>query len=218
MLGASSRLEASHLEKRPDARDPSQRPHHPDRSRRDRPLPRVVRRSRAALRRATGFPLDELTFIVAHFLPHPNRHSVYRILEADGLGRFPPANKPSRPHSEFKEYEVGFVHVDVKHLPKLRDKDGVTRKRYLFVAIDRASRHVHLAVKDDETTSSAIAFLEEAVAALPFRIERLLTDRGSCFTADGFEAACREHKIEHRKTRPHTPKNDGMVARFNGRV
>ena len=89
---------------------------------------------------------------------------------------------------------------------KLRDKDGVTRKRYLFVAIDRTSRHVHLAVKDDETTAPAIAFLEEAVAALPFRIERLLTDRGSCFTADGFETACREHKIEHRKTRPYTPK------------
>ncbi len=33
-----------------------------------------------ALRRATGFPLDDLTFIVTHFLPHRNRHSVYRIL------------------------------------------------------------------------------------------------------------------------------------------
>ncbi len=45
--------------------------------------------------------------------------------------------------------------MDVKHLPKLRDKDGSTRKRYLYVAIDRASRFVHLAVKDDETTASA---------------------------------------------------------------
>lgn len=193
-----------------------------DRSARPRNLPwKANDEERAivcALRRATGFPLDDLTFIVAHFLPHLNRHSVYRILKAEGLGRLPPANKPSRSHSEFKEYEVGFVHVDIKHLPKLRDKDGITRKRYLFVAIDRASRYVHLAVKDDETTASAIAFLKEAVAALPFRIERLLTDRGSCFTADGFETACREHKIEHRKTRPYTPKTNGMVERFNGRV
>jgi hypothetical protein len=33
-----------------------------------------------ALRRATGFPLDDLTFVVAHFLPHLDRDNVYRIL------------------------------------------------------------------------------------------------------------------------------------------
>ena len=35
-----------------------------------------------ALRQATGFPLDDLTFIVTHFLPHLNRDAVYRILKA----------------------------------------------------------------------------------------------------------------------------------------
>ena len=39
----------------------------------------------------------------------------------------------------FKEYEVGFIHLDVKHLPKLRDRDGTTRKRFLYVAIDPSS-------------------------------------------------------------------------------
>jgi transposase InsO family protein len=46
----------------------------------------------------------------------------------------------------------------------------------------------------------------------------MLTDRGSCFTADGFEKACRTLGIEHRKTKPYTPKTNGMVERFNGRV
>ena len=54
----------------------------------------------------------------------------------------------------------------MKHLPKLRDSDRISRKRYLYVAIDRASRYVHLAVKDDETTASAVAFLEEAARRL----------------------------------------------------
>ncbi|GAN47807.1 transposase [Methylobacterium sp. ME121] len=57
------------------------------------------------------------------------------------------------------------MHVDVKHLPKLRDRDRVSRKRYLYVAVDRASRYVHLAVKDDETTASAVAFLSDALGA-----------------------------------------------------
>ena len=46
----------------------------------------------------------------------------------------------------------------------------------------------------------------------------MLTDRGSCFTADGFEEACRQLKVEHRKTKPYTPQTNGLVERFNGRV
>src|SRR6478735_8471013 len=171
-----------------------------------------------ALRRSTGFPLNDLTFIVSHFLPHLNRDAVYRILKAEGLGRLPPASRPRKPNGTFKEYDLGFIHVDVKHLPKLRTADGQSRKRYLYVAIDRASRFVHLAVKDDETARSAVAFLNEAVQAFPFQVTHVLTDGGSCFTAGGFEAACRKLGVEHRKTRPYTPKTNGMVERFNGRV
>jgi transposase InsO family protein len=171
-----------------------------------------------ALRRATGFPLDDLTFVVTHFLPHLNRDAVYRILKADGLGRLAPASRPRQPAGSFKDYELGFVHVDVKHLPKLRTGDGAWRKRHLFVAIDRRSRSVHLAVKDEETEASAVAFLKEALAAFPFRVTHVLTDRGSCFTAEGFEEACRKLGVEHRKTRPYTPRTNGMAERFNGRV
>jgi transposase InsO family protein len=193
-----------------------------DRSARPHKLPwKASEEERAivcALRRATGFPLDDLTFVVTYFLPHLNRDAVYRILKAEGLNRLPAASRRAKPHGAFKEYELGFVHLDVKHLPKLRDRDGVTRKRYLYVAIDRCSRWVHLAVKDDETQASAVAFLKEAIRAFPFTVTHVLTDRGSCFVADGFEAACRKLKVEHRTTRPYTPRTNGMVERFNGRV
>src|ERR687897_346270 len=170
-----------------------------DRSARPHKLPwKASEEERAivcALRRATGFPLDALTFIATHFLPHLNRDAIYRILKAEGLNRLPPADRTRKPHGPFKEDKVGFVHLDVKHLPKLRHRNGTTRKRYLYVAIDRASRFVHLAVKDDETTASATAFLEEALAALPFQVTYVLTDRGSCFTADAFEDACQRHGV-----------------------
>ncbi|HEX8373896.1 MAG TPA: IS481 family transposase, partial [Geminicoccaceae bacterium] len=196
-----------------DCRDRSSRPHK---------LPwKASDEERAvvcALRQATGFPLDDLAFVVRHFLPHLDRDNVYRILKAEGLSRRPAAAAPRREAGTFGEYELGFVHTDVKHLPKLRTGDGELRKRYLFVAIDRRSRSVHLAVRDDETEASARAFLEEALAAFPFRVTRLLTDRGSCFTAEGFEKACRKLGVEHRKTRPYTPRTNGMAERFNGRV
>jgi transposase InsO family protein len=46
----------------------------------------------------------------------------------------------------------------------------------------------------------------------------VLTDRGSCFTADAFEAACKRHGVAHRMTKPYTPKTFRLVERFNGRV
>src|SRR3954464_8037302 len=196
-----------------DCRDRSSRPHK---------LPwKASEEERAvvcALRRATGFPLDELTFVVRHFLPHLGRDNVYRILRAAGLSRRPAPATPERAAAKFKEYELGFVHVDVKHLPELRTADGECRERFLFVAIDRRSRSGHLAVEDGETEAAAKAFLGEAVAAFPFRVTRLLTDRGSCFTAEGFEKRCRDLGIEHRKTKPYPPRTNGMVERFNGRV
>ena len=171
------------------------------------------------LRRSTGFPLDDLAFTVQHFLPHLNRDSIYRILKAEGLNRLPQRSPaPETSTKTFKEYDLGFIHVDIKHLPKLQTANGERRKRYLYVAIDRASRMVHLAVKDEENEACASAFLKEAVAAFPFTVTHVLTDNGSCFTADAFEKTCRALKAEHRRTKPYTPKTNGMVERFNGRI
>src|ERR671932_768004 len=172
-----------------------------------------------ALRRATNFALDDLTFVVTHFLPHLNRDSVWRILRAEGLSRRPPpaSERPKRGQGHFKEYDLGFIHIDIKHLPKLQTANGERRKRYLYVAIDRCSRSVHLAVKDDETEPRAIAFLREAAAAFPFRLTHVLTDNGSCFTS-AFARACAELGAEYRHTKAYSPQTNGMVERFNGRV
>jgi transposase-like protein len=92
------------------------------------------------------------------------------------------------------------VYVDVKHLPKLRTANGESRKRYLYVAIDRASRFVHLAVKDDETTTSAVAFLKEAVRAFPFEVTHGRSD-----SAGRASHARRHAKASTRIPRPHPP-------------
>ena len=172
-----------------------------------------------ALRRATNFPLDDLTFVVCHFLPHLNRDSIWRILKAEGLGRRKPtaSEHAARGAGTFRDYDLGFLHIDIKTLPKLQTTDGERRKRYLFVAIDRCSRWVHLAVKDDMTTSSALAFLKEAATACPFRLTHVLTDNGSCFTPQ-FAKGCADLGAEYRHTRPYTPQTNGMVERFNGRI
>ena len=136
-----------------------------DHSARPRTLPwKATDEERAvvcALRQSTNFALDDLTFVVSHFLPRLNRDSVWRILRAEGLSRRPPpaSDRPKRGRGEFKDYDLGFIHIDIKHLPKLQTANGEPRKHYLYVDIDQCSRSVHLAVKDDETEKGAIAGL-----------------------------------------------------------
>ena len=115
-----------------DCLDHSARPHH---------LPwKATEEERAivcTLRRVTNFALDDLTFVITHFLPHLNRDSIWRILKAAGLNRRPkPASpQPAKGQGTFKDYDLGFVHIDIKHLPKLRTANGESRKRFLYVAM-----------------------------------------------------------------------------------
>jgi hypothetical protein len=98
-----------------------------------------------ALRRITNFALDDLTFVVTHFLPHLNRDSIGRILKAEELHRRPTpvSSRSAKGTGTFQEYDLGSIHIDSKHLPKLQTSNGERRKRYLSVAIDRCSRSVH---------------------------------------------------------------------------
>ena len=105
----------------------------------------------------------------------------------------------------------------IKHLPKRQTSDGERRKRYLFVAIERRSRSAHLSVKDNETETSAIAFLHKAAEAFLFRFTHVLTDNDSCF-APAFAKTCAELSAQYRHTRPQTLQINGMVERLNGRV
>jgi transposase-like protein len=85
-----------------------------------------------------------------------------------------------------------------------------TRRRYLFVAIDRATRWVFLEVREDKTARSARAFLKNLSRACPVRLQKILTDNGKEFTdrlfcrnkeASGrheFDQLCAALEIEHR--------------------
>jgi hypothetical protein len=121
-----------------------------------------------------------------------------------------PAPTPIKP---FKAYEPGFLHINVKYLPAI----GGEPSRYLFVAIDRATRWVSIALKADHTAYSARAFLKAVIQAAPFRIQKRLTDNGSEFTdrflgrtrqlsgAREFDQLRAEQAIEHRLIPPHRP-------------
>ncbi|MCW8183058.1 IS481 family transposase, partial [Verminephrobacter eiseniae] len=87
------------------------------------------------LRRTLLLPLDDLLAVTREFLcPDVSRSGLDRCLRRHGVGNLD-ALKPREPtvtHQAFKSYEPGYVHMDVKYLPQMRDE---SRRRYLFVAI-----------------------------------------------------------------------------------
>ena len=120
------------------------------------------------------------------------------------------------------------MHIDVKYLPQMADE---SRRRYLFVAIDRATRWVFIRIFNAKTAANARRFLRDLQRACPMRIRTILTDNGKEFTdrlfglrkraATGeheFDKLCAALNIDHRLTPPKSPQTNGMVERFNGRI
>ena len=71
---------------------------------------------------------------------------------------------------------------------------------------------------------TALQFLRNVIAALPYKIHTLLTDNGAQFTHRKqdkpasmhlFDRVCQEHDIEHRLTKINHPWTNGQVERMN---
>jgi transposase InsO family protein len=184
-----------------------------------------------ALRKTLLVSLDDLLAVVREFLnPEVSRSGLDRCLRRHGVGnlRDLQAKDPQPKHKAFKAYEPGYLHVDVKYLPQMADE---TSRRYLFVAIDRATRWVFIRVFKSKTAANARRFLRDLERACPMRIRTILTDNGKEFTdrlfglrkrgATGnheFDLLCTDLDIEHRLAPPQHPQTNGMVERFNGRI
>jgi transposase InsO family protein len=137
-----------------------------------------------------------------------NPSNVYRTLKGFGISRVPEEKKDE--WKKFKEYLPGFIHMDVAYLPVIEGK-----RQYLFVAIDRATRLIYFKPFDSKTAENAKQFLNECKNFFPFYLQKLLTDNGKEFTAEEFEELSMELGIEHRRTKPNTPKTNGMVEKAN---
>ena len=106
------------------------------------------------------------------------------------------------------------------------------KRKYLFVAIDRATRWVFLEILPDKSAKSARTFLQHVVKQAALRIKKLLTDNGKEFTdrlftenkkrkptgKHLFDQECARHGITHRLTKPRHPQTNGMIEHFNGRI
>ena len=94
------------------------------------------------IRKSLFLPLGDLVAITREFIhPDVSRSGIACCLKRHGLSNLKQmlrdqADAEGRPKlavKGFKDYEPGFVHIDVKYLPQMADESSRT---YLFVAID----------------------------------------------------------------------------------
>ena len=176
-----------------------------------------------AFRRHTLLPLDDCLYALQPTIPHLTRSSLHRCLQRHGISRLPEVEDGERSKKKFKTYPIGYFHIDIA---ELHTAEG---KLYLYVAVDRTSKFAFVQLVRKTGRTSASAFLEALIAAVPYKIHTVLTDNGTQFTfppryADGptakyvthmFGMRCQENGIEHRLTKIKHPWTNGQVERMN---
>jgi transposase InsO family protein len=157
--------------------------------------------------------------------------TVSRILRRRGLNRLN-ALEPAEPVRRYEREKPGeLIHLDIKKLGRIGSvghritgrQAGVVNRHhgigweFVHVCIDDASRIAFVQVMADQRKASAVAFLEAAVAyygKLGIRVERVMTDNGSCYRSRMFRVTCKRLGLRQIFTKPYTPKTNGKAERF----
>lgn len=210
--------------KRADVHDRSHRPHTLKVS-----LSPLEEQLAGELRQLVGLSIDDVAEVLQRCVRQTiSRSAVYRSLKRQSLTK--PNAVRADPPGHFEPTPAGFVHVDLKHLPKLEGRHG-----YVFVAIERVTRFAYIEIIANRDAQTIAACLKRFLASFGYPVHTILTDNGAEFTdryrgaywyeggrgASGehaFDRICKAHGITHKLTRPYTPRTNGMVERFNRRI
>src|SRR6266851_2620125 len=128
-----------------------------------------------AFRRHTLLPLDDCLYALQATIPHLTRSSLHRCLQRHGISRLPDVEGDKPGQRKFKAYPIGYFHIDIA---EVRTAEG---RLYLYVAIDRTSKFAFVQLVKKTGRTSASAFLEALVEAVPYKIHTVLTDNGIQF-------------------------------------
>jgi transposase InsO family protein len=157
--------------------------------------------------------------------------TISRVLRRLGLNKLS-ALEPAEPIRRYEREHPGeLIHLDIKKLGRIGSvghritgrQTGVVNRHlgigweYVHVCIDDASRIAFVQVMANQRKESAVAFLEDAIAyyaKLGVRVERIMTDNGSCYRSKMFRKACNQRGLRQVFTRPYTPKTNGKAERF----
>jgi transposase InsO family protein len=172
-----------------------------------------------------------------------SRRTVSRQLVALGLNRrrfLDPSGDLNRVPQRIIARRPGhMIHVDVKKVGRIPDGGGWrvhgkgsaqakavavataagTRAGYVYLhsAVDGFSRLTYTEALNDEKAITVIGFMHRARVFFAAhgidRIQRIVTDNGSCYRARDFAHVL--HGARHQRITPYTPRHNGKVERYH---
>ena len=164
--------------------------------------------------------------------------TVSRWLARIGLGKLSRLAPPEPPNRYERKRPGELIHVDVKKLGRIargaghrvtgkhhynptRGPRGAARRtvgwEFVHVCVDDATRLAYVEVLADERGETAAGFLRRAVswfASMGVKVERVMSDNGSCYRSNVHASACRELGLRHLFTQPYRPRTNGKAERF----
>jgi len=87
--------------------------------------------------------------------------------------------------------------------------------KYILTIVDGFSKYVVLRAVKDVTAIETVYYMREFICTYG-RPERIITDRGTAFTAAVFEKFCHELNINHVKISSKSPRSNGQAEIING--
>lgn len=195
------------------------------------------------MRREKKWPASRIAFELHAEGVTISRRTITRHLAQIGLNRrrfIDPNGETNREVKTITAKHPGhMIHLDVKKVGRIPDGGGwrahgkgspeakaVARAKskgsragyvYLHSAIDGHTRLAYTEALGNEQGSTAVEFLDRARQWFAehgiVKIERIITDNGACYRSNAFAAALAG--VEHRRTKPYTPKHNGKVERYN---
>ncbi len=171
-----------------------------------------------AFRKHTLLGLDDCLCTLQETIPNLTRSSLYRCLRRNEINKLPDTTVEKKETSrKFKEYPIGYIHIDITQVRTMKGK------LYLFVAIDRTCKLAHVKLYSKQTKATAVNFLEDLIATLPYKIAIIPTDNGihthrkqdKYAVRHPFGLLCRQHEIAHCLTKVGHPWTNGQVEGMN---
>jgi transposase InsO family protein len=152
-----------------------------------------------------------------------------------------PDGSTNRTSGRITAYPGHMVHLDVKKVGRIPDGGGwrahgrgsaadraAQRAKakgaragyvYLHSAVDGFSRLAYTEHLPDEKATTTIGFFHRARAFFAAhginRLVRVITDNGANYTAKAFTRTVTAFASRHQRIRPHTPRHNGKVERYN---
>ena len=137
-----------------------------------------------------------------------------------------PKKRRSYPKSRYNKNPATYlgekVQIDVKYVPNECIGFASNHNRYYQItAIDEYSRKRYLELTNENSTYTTSEFLKRLEKNLGFKIKLIQTDNGVEFVNDPdetnkktrFEKQLKKMKVKHKRTRPYSPWQNGIVER-----